>query len=87
MEELFELLASTNGTVSVDFDSIISINDEIVSTEKFLDGLKIYFENYTEYFISSIYNQVLNKSVINNLTVFQLFDTVHNLEVTIKVYE
>ena len=87
MNELFELLASTNGTVTIELDSIAVISGEIVSTEKFEDGLKLYFDNYTEYFISSIYNYVLDNNTINNYAEFHVVDDIHHLVITIKVYE
>ena len=87
MNELFELLASTNGTVTIELDSIAVISGEIVSTEKFEDGLKLYFDNYAEYFISSIYNYVLDNNIINNYGEFHVVDGIHHLVITIKVYE
>ena len=87
MEELFELLAGTNNTVTIKLDNIATVTGEIVSVEKFIDGLKLYFDNDSEYFISSVYNGVLDKFVASNIIVYQLFDTIHNLSLDITILD
>ena len=87
MDELFEKLIKTHGIVTIELDSIATITGEIVSTDRFEDGLKLYFDNNTEYFISSVYNYMWDKNMLNNYTQFCILDEIHHLVIHIKIYE
>lgn len=84
MESLFETLASTNNMVRINYgDGMIIIEGDIISTERFDDGLVLSFDNGTEYFISSCYNQLVNSYSEDG--VYTLLDSVHGATVSIEI--
>ena len=83
MENIFEILASTNDMVQIGIGGFCIITGQIVSVEKFADGLKLFFDNDAELFISSVYNKVIDVNEQN--AEYVLSDTIHNLLITISI--
>lgn len=64
MEELFNLLAGTTDMINIEIHAggfTSSLNTCIISTEKYLDGLKVYTENESDFFISSVMDEIIEE--------------------------
>ncbi len=64
MKELFDLLAGTTDMINVEIHAggfTSSLNTYIISTEKYTDGLKVYIENESDFFISSLLDEIIEK--------------------------